>query len=134
MPRDWLGHAHATTASPSANPVEHAHDCYYRPRRSQAIPAAIPINIDPTLFRWEGLPLQITWHGFFTAVGTLVGGVHDGIRQMFMIIEHATPDKAVDALKQYGGNVIRTSLSDEDTKKLQDALTPQEPVGTTPQS
>src|SRR4030088_2918797 len=33
----------------------------------------IPINIDPTLFRWEGLPLQITWHGFFTAVGTLVG-------------------------------------------------------------
>jgi prolipoprotein diacylglyceryl transferase len=34
---------------------------------------AIPINIDPTLFRWEGVPLQITWHGFFTAVGTLVG-------------------------------------------------------------
>jgi prolipoprotein diacylglyceryl transferase len=34
---------------------------------------AIPINIDPTLFRWDGLPLQITWHGFFTAVGTLVG-------------------------------------------------------------
>jgi prolipoprotein diacylglyceryl transferase len=33
----------------------------------------IPINIDPTLFRWEGVPLQITWHGFFTAVGTLVG-------------------------------------------------------------
>ena len=23
--------------------------------------------------RWDGLPLQITWHGFFTAVGTLVG-------------------------------------------------------------
>jgi prolipoprotein diacylglyceryl transferase len=33
----------------------------------------IPINIDPTLFRWDGVPLQITWHGFFTAVGTLVG-------------------------------------------------------------
>ena len=33
----------------------------------------IPINIDPTLFKWEGVPLQITWHGFFTAVGTLVG-------------------------------------------------------------
>ena len=37
----------------------------------------IPINIDPTLFRWDvpglNLPLQITWHGFFTAVGTLVG-------------------------------------------------------------
>jgi prolipoprotein diacylglyceryl transferase len=35
--------------------------------------AAIPINIDPTLFRWDGVPLQITWHGFFTAVATLVG-------------------------------------------------------------
>jgi phosphatidylglycerol:prolipoprotein diacylglycerol transferase len=35
----------------------------------------IPIYIDPTLIRWDGLgfPLQITWHGFFTAVGTLVG-------------------------------------------------------------
>ena len=33
----------------------------------------IPINIDPTLFKWDGLPVQITWHGFFTAVGTLVG-------------------------------------------------------------
>jgi phosphatidylglycerol:prolipoprotein diacylglycerol transferase len=25
------------------------------------------------LFKWDGVPLQITWHGFFTAVGTLVG-------------------------------------------------------------
>ena len=32
--------------------------------------------------------------------------------------------KAVAALEQYGGTVIRTSLSDEDTKRLQDALTP----------
>jgi phosphatidylglycerol---prolipoprotein diacylglyceryl transferase len=39
----------------------------------QAIPGGIPINIDPTLFKWDGVPLQITWHGFFTAVGTLVG-------------------------------------------------------------
>jgi phosphatidylglycerol---prolipoprotein diacylglyceryl transferase len=31
----------------------------------------IPINIDPTLLRLG--PVQITWHGFFTAVGTLVG-------------------------------------------------------------
>ncbi|HEV7662173.1 MAG TPA: prolipoprotein diacylglyceryl transferase [Chloroflexota bacterium] len=29
--------------------------------------------MDPTLFKWDGVPLQITWHGFFTAVGTLVG-------------------------------------------------------------
>ena len=52
-----------------------------------------------------------------------------GTSALFMVIENATPDKAIDALKQYGGNVIRTSLSDEDTAKLQDALTPKEPVG-----
>ena len=33
-----------------------------------------------------------------------------------MVIEQATPDKAIEALKQYGGTVIKTSLSDEDTK------------------
>src|SRR5213082_580710 len=37
-------------------------------------------------------------------------------------------DKAVAALEQYGGTVIKTSLSDEDTAKLQEALTP-EPAG-----
>jgi phosphatidylglycerol:prolipoprotein diacylglycerol transferase len=35
--------------------------------------ADITINIDPTLLRWDGIPIQITWHGFFTAVGTLIG-------------------------------------------------------------
>jgi uncharacterized membrane protein len=49
-----------------------------------------------------------------------------GTSALFMIIEQATPDKAVAALQQYGGTVIRTSLSDEDTKRLQDALTPSE--------
>ena len=54
-----------------------------------------------------------------------------GKSALFMIIEQVTPDKAIDALKQYGGTVMRTSLSDEDTAKLQKALTPeQEPVGT----
>jgi len=47
-----------------------------------------------------------------------------GTSALFMVIEHATPDKAVAALEQYGGTVIKTSLSDEDTKKLQEALTP----------
>jgi uncharacterized membrane protein len=47
-----------------------------------------------------------------------------GTSALFMVIEHATPDKAVAALEQYGGTVIKTSLSDEDTKKLQDALQP----------
>ncbi len=43
---------------------------------------------------------------------------------LFMVIEHATPDKAIAALEQYGGTVIKTSLSDEDTKKIQEALQP----------
>jgi uncharacterized membrane protein len=48
-----------------------------------------------------------------------------GTSALFMVIEQATPDKAIAALEQYGGTVIRTSLSDEDTKKLQDALSGQ---------
>jgi uncharacterized membrane protein len=47
-----------------------------------------------------------------------------GTSALFMVIEHATPDKAIAALEQYGGTVIKTSLSDEDTQKLQEALTP----------
>jgi uncharacterized membrane protein len=59
------------------------------------------------------------------------GQVTPGTSALFMIIEKATPDKAIAALKQYGGTVIRTSLSDEDTKKLQEALSAKEtvPVG-----
>ena len=45
-----------------------------------------------------------------------------GTSALFMVIDQVTPDKAVAALQQYGGTVIRTSLSDEDTKRLQDAL------------
>src|SRR5437879_3841162 len=45
--------------------------------------------------------------------------VQPGTSALFMIIEKATPDKAIAALDQYGGTVIRTSLSDEDTAKLQ---------------
>jgi uncharacterized membrane protein len=47
-----------------------------------------------------------------------------GTSALFMVIEHATPDKAVAALERYGGTVIKTSLSDEDTEKLQQALRP----------
>ena len=49
-----------------------------------------------------------------------------GTSALFMVIEHATPDKAIAALQHYGGTVIKTSLSDEDTKKLNDALSEQE--------
>ena len=50
--------------------------------------------------------------------------VKPGTSALFMVIEQATPDKAVAALEQYGGTVIKTSLSDEDTRRLQEALTP----------
>jgi uncharacterized membrane protein len=39
-----------------------------------------------------------------------------------------TPDKAVDALKQYGGTVLKSSLSKESEIALQDALQGREPV------
>jgi uncharacterized membrane protein len=54
--------------------------------------------------------------------------VKPGTSALFMIIEKATPDKAIAALQQYGGTVIQTSLSDEDTAKLQEALAPKEPA------
>jgi uncharacterized membrane protein len=55
--------------------------------------------------------------------------VKPGTSALFMVIEQATPDKAVAALQQYGGTVIKTSLSEEDTKRLQEALQPPERAG-----
>ena len=54
--------------------------------------------------------------------------VKPGTSALFLVIEQATPDKAIAALQQYGGTVIKTSLSEEDTKKLQEALQPSAPV------
>ena len=51
-----------------------------------------------------------------------------GTSALFMVVEQVTPDKAIAALQQYGGTVIKTSLSEEDTKRLQDALQPAVPV------
>ena len=56
--------------------------------------------------------------------------VKPGTSALFMVIEQVTPDKAIAALEQYGGTVIRTSLSEDDTKKLQDALAGSTPVAT----
>jgi uncharacterized membrane protein len=55
--------------------------------------------------------------------------VKPGTSALFMVVEQVTPDKAIAAMQQYGGTVIRTSLSDEDTKRLQDALEPSTQVG-----
>lgn len=54
--------------------------------------------------------------------------VKPGTSALFMVIEQVTPDKAVAALQQYGGTVIKTSLSEEDTQRLQEALQPPVPV------
>ena len=45
-----------------------------------------------------------------------------GTSCLFMIVEKVTPDKAIAALSKYGGTVLKTSLSEEDTKKLQEEL------------
>jgi uncharacterized membrane protein len=51
-----------------------------------------------------------------------------GTSALFLVIEKVTPDKAIAALGRYGGTVMRTSLSEEDTAKLQEALTVKEPA------
>jgi uncharacterized membrane protein len=45
-----------------------------------------------------------------------------GTSALFMIVEKVTPDKAVEALGQYGGTVLQSSLSNEAQSKLQAAL------------
>ena len=38
------------------------------------------------------------------------------------MVEKVTPDKAIEALSKQGGTVLKTSLSKEGEKELQDAL------------
>jgi uncharacterized membrane protein len=45
-----------------------------------------------------------------------------GTSALFVVVEKVTPDKAVDALSQYGGTVLKSSLSKEAESELQDAL------------
>jgi uncharacterized membrane protein len=52
-----------------------------------------------------------------------------GTSALFLVVEQVTPDKATAALQQYGGTVIKTSLSEEDTKRLQEALQPPATTG-----
>src|SRR3954467_13216348 len=44
--------------------------------------------------------------------------VKPGTSALFLVIEQVTPDKAIAALSQYGGEGIKNSLSEEDTAKL----------------
>ena len=45
-----------------------------------------------------------------------------GTSALFMIIDKATPDKAIEAMSKYGGTVLKTSLSKEAEAELQKAL------------
>ncbi|MEO1234391.1 MAG: DUF1269 domain-containing protein [Myxococcota bacterium] len=45
-----------------------------------------------------------------------------GNSALFVLIRNATPDKVVDKVKEYGGQVMQSSLSHEDEAKLQAAL------------
>ena len=45
-----------------------------------------------------------------------------GTSALFMVVEKVTPDKAVEALSKYGGTVLKSSLSKDAERELQDAL------------
>lgn len=52
-----------------------------------------------------------------------------GSSPRFVLVRKVTPDKVVEPVKQYGGTVLRTSLTKEDEAALQAALdTVQQPV------
>jgi uncharacterized membrane protein len=48
--------------------------------------------------------------------------VKPGTSALFIVVEKVTPDKAVDGLSQYGGTVLKSSLSKDAEKELQEAL------------
>jgi uncharacterized membrane protein len=45
-----------------------------------------------------------------------------GTSALFMVIEHVTPDKAIEGLAQFGGTVLKSSLPKETEAELQEAL------------
>ena len=45
-----------------------------------------------------------------------------GTSALFLMLEKVTPDKAIEAMRQYGGTVLKTSLSKEDERALQQEL------------
>src|SRR3954447_25884119 len=48
--------------------------------------------------------------------------VKPGNSALFLVVEKVTPDKAVAALSKYGGTVLKSSLSEDTEKQLQEAL------------
>jgi uncharacterized membrane protein len=50
------------------------------------------------------------------------GMIQPGTSALFLMVEKVTPDKAVEAMSKYGGTVLKTSLSKDGERELQDAL------------
>jgi len=50
------------------------------------------------------------------------GMIQPGTSALFLMVEKVTPDKAIEAMRQYGGTVLKTSLSKEDERALQEEL------------
>ncbi len=45
-----------------------------------------------------------------------------GTSALFILVRKVTPDKVLDEVSKYGGKILRTSLSKDDEKQLQDVL------------
>lgn len=45
-----------------------------------------------------------------------------GTSALFLVVDKVTPDKAVEALSRFGGTVLKSSLSHEQERELQEAL------------
>jgi uncharacterized membrane protein len=52
----------------------------------------------------------------------LAAGLQPNTSALYLLIRKSTPDKVIPEIKQYGGTILQTSLSHEDEKKLQVAL------------
>jgi len=52
----------------------------------------------------------------------LAGTLQPGSSALFVLVRKMTPDKVLPQLQGMGGRILRTSLSNEDEKKLQAAL------------
>ena len=56
------------------------------------------------------------------------GMLEPGTSALFLMLEKATPDKAVEAMSKYGGTVPKTSLSKETEQELQAPCTAMRPL------
>jgi uncharacterized membrane protein len=52
----------------------------------------------------------------------VAGMLKPGTSALVMVVEKVTPDKAIAALSQFGGEVLQTSLTEDAEKHLQEAL------------